>query len=79
MTHTPDIAAIAKGLSDCERDLLLGNVDAWGAWLWPTSGSLIAKGLFKEVQTFGGINRVPNDAGLAVRAHIIANQTEGRG
>ena len=65
-----ELDALAADLTKCERDLLLDNVNGWGAWIWETSGSLIAKGLYQ--QDAPG-NRQPSKLGLALRQHLLEN------
>lgn len=62
-----DIVRVARGLSDLERELLLGTSKSWGSWMWGVSGELIRKGLFVQ---HSETSRGPSAFGEQVRSHL---------
>jgi hypothetical protein len=61
---------INAGLSDLERELIMGTSKGWGSWMWGVSGDLVRKGLmFNEAP---GV-RALTPRGEAVRA-ILSEQ-----
>lgn len=79
MTHAPDIAAIAKGLTKAQREAIGRSRRTWPTEPHRCFGPGVTRKALRERGLAHGDFAYLTSLGLAVRAHIIANQTEGRG
>lgn len=73
MTDPTEIARVAAGLTDLERELLTGQSPGWGSWMFSVAADLAGKGLMK--QRDGSYFTTP--AGEAVRDHILREKSGG--
>jgi len=64
-----DVAAIARGLSFLEIDLLTDRPSGWGSWMWSVSHDLCGKGLMRKVSDTE-IRLTP--LGIAVRIYLTS-------
>jgi hypothetical protein len=69
-----DVARIAAGLTDFEKEWLTG-------WQGPDGAAfnVVATGLLRKGLLVGSLNWNLNELGLAVRAHLEAKVKEGGG
>jgi hypothetical protein len=62
-----DADTIAASLTQEERDLLLGNPNGWGSWMWSCACGMIGKGIARR--TAAGID-FDTDLARNVRARL---------